>query len=125
MPTAMQGQIVFTEIPAADPKRACAFYETLLQGVLVEDNDGPNPVWMFPHGAGASPMGHVYPGKPAPDGTGMTAHFAVTGELADAMVRVREGGGEVVSDVIEIYPGAFFYARDTEGNSLGIFKYKS
>lgn len=117
-------QIAFTEIPAADTGRARKFYETLLEGPLAEDSGGPNPVWLFPAGAGGAPAGHLYPGKPATDGAGMTAHFAITGGLTDAMGRVRQGGGEVVSDVIEIYAGSFFYARDTEGNSLGIFKYK-
>jgi predicted enzyme related to lactoylglutathione lyase len=55
----------------------------------------------------------------------MTAHFAVTDGLTDAMERVRQGGGEVVSEVIEIPVGAFFYAKDSEGNSLGLFKYRS
>lgn len=125
MTAATQGQIVFTEIPAADPERACKFYEILLEGPLAEDNGGPNPIWMFPHADGGSPAGHVYPGKPAKDGEGMTAHFAVTGELSAAMDRVKMGGGDVVSDVIDIYVGSFFYAKDSEGNSLGIFKYKS
>ena len=124
MTTAIQGQIVFTEIPAADPGRACKFYETLLQGPLAEDKDGPNPVWMFPHADGGSPAGHVYPAKPAKAGVGMTAHIAVTGALTEAMDRVKQGGGEVLSDVIDIYVGSFFYAVDSEGNSLGVFKYK-
>ena len=124
MTTTTQGQIVFTEIPAIDPERACKFYETLLQSPLAEDKGGPNPIWMFPHADGGSPAGHVYPGKPARDGEGMTSHFAVTGDLTEAMDRVKKGGGEVVSEVIDIYIGSFFYARDTEGNSLGIFKYK-
>lgn len=117
-------QVVFTEIPAADPGRARQFYETLLEGPLVEDSAGPNPVWLFPAPAGGVPAGHLYPGRPATDGAGMTAHFATSGGLADAMDRVRQGGGEVVSDVIKIYAGSFFYAKDTEGNSLGIFKYR-
>jgi predicted enzyme related to lactoylglutathione lyase len=125
MTTATPQQIVFTEIPAADPERACKFYAALFEGPLAEDNGGPNPVWLFPYAEGGSAAGHVYPGKPAKDGEGMTAHFAVTGALTEAMERVRSGGGEVVSDVIDIYVGSFFYAKDTEGNSLGIFKYKN
>lgn len=120
-----QAQIVFTEIPATDPERACKFYETLLQGPLTRDDNGPNPVWMLPHAEGGHAAGHVYPGQPAVDGAGMTAHFAVTDELAEAMARVEQGGGEVVSPVIDIPVGAFFYAKDSEGNSLGLFKYKS
>lgn len=117
-------QVVFTEIPAADPDRACKFYETLLQGRLVRDDNGPNPIWMLPRSEHGHSAGHVYPGQPASDGNGMTAHFAVDGALSDAMERVRRGGGEVVSDVIDIPIGSFFYARDSEGNSLGLFKYK-
>lgn len=124
MTSVTQGQIVFTEIPAADPGRACKFYATLLEGPLTEDNGGPNPIWLFPHAKGGPAAGHVYPGQPAKDGEGMTAHFAVTGALTEAMDRVKQGGGEVVSDVIDIYAGSFFYAKDSEGNSLGIFKYK-
>jgi predicted enzyme related to lactoylglutathione lyase len=64
-------------------------------------------------------------GKSAKDGEGMTAHFAVPDLLSDAMERVRRGGGEVMSEVIDIPIGSFFYAKDTEGNSLGLFKYKN
>ena len=117
--------IVFTEIPVSDPERACRFYETLLQGPLTRDENGPNPIWMLPHAAGGHAPGHLYPGRPAKDGDGMTAHFAVTGTLADAMERVRQGGGEVLSDAVDIPIGSFFYAKDTEGNSLGLFRYNS
>ncbi|KQT31252.1 hypothetical protein ASG29_14895 [Sphingomonas sp. Leaf412] len=123
MTDAAPTQIVFTEIPAADPERACRFYETLLQGKLVRDDNGPNPMWMLPHAPGGHAAGHIYPGTPAADGNGMTAHFAVTDQLSDAMARVRQAGGEVVSDVIDIPVGSFFYAKDTEGNSLGLFRY--
>jgi uncharacterized protein len=125
MADAIRGQIVFTEIPASDPERACRFYETLLQGPLARDDNGPNPVWMFPHAEGGHAAGHIYPGRPANDGDGMTAHIAVTDQLTDAMERVRQGGGEVLSTVMDIPVGSFFYAKDTEGNSLGLFKYNS
>ncbi|MBI1684719.1 VOC family protein [Caulobacter hibisci] len=120
-----EAQIVFTEIPVADPERACKFYETLLEGELTRQDGGPNPIWLLPHAEGAHAVGHIYPGKPAVDGAGATTHFAIGDALADAMDRVRKGGGEVLSDVIEIPVGSFFYAKDTEGNSLGIFKYRS
>lgn len=121
--TESQPQIVFTEIPAADPERAAAFYGTLLGGAPTRIDGGANPIWMLPHVEGGHAAGHIYPGEPARDGGGMTAHFAVTDTLHDAMARVRQGGGEVVSGVFELPVGAFFYAKDTEGNSLGLFKY--
>lgn len=121
----MTAQIVFTEIPASDPERACKFYETLLQGEVTRADGGPNPIWMLPHAEGGHAPGHIYPGQPATNGAGATTHFAVSDTLNDAMDRVRKGGGEVVSDVIEIPVGSFFYAKDTEGNSLGLFKYRT
>lgn len=117
-------QIVFTEIPASNPERACKFYETLLQGVLTRQDGGPNPIWMLPHAAGHA-AGHIYPGQPATDGGGPTTHFSVDDTLEAAMERVRQGGGEVVSDIVDIPIGSFFYAKDTEGNSLGLFKHRS
>ncbi|WP_454761069.1 VOC family protein [Caulobacter segnis] len=121
----MTAQIVFTEIPASDPERACRFYETLLQGEVTRADGGPNPIWMLPHAESGHAPGHIYPGQPATDGAGATTHFAVNDALSDAMERVRKGGGEVVSDVIDIPVGSFFYAKDTEGNSLGLFKYRT
>ena len=119
------GQIVFTEIPASDPERACQFYEIVLQGAATRNDNGPNPTWMLPHSAEGHAAGHIYRGQPATDGSGITAHFAVSDALTDAMERVRKGGGEVVSEVVDIPIGSFFYARDTEGNSLGLFRYNS
>lgn len=123
MTDASGAQIVFTEIPASNPERACKFYETLLQGSLTKDENGLHPVWMFPFAEGGHAAGHIYPGRPATDGKGMTAHVAVIDELTDVMARVRAGGGEVVSEVVDLPIGSFFYAKDTEGNSLGLFKY--
>ena len=99
-----QARVVFTEIPVADPARACRFYETLLQEPLTRDDNGPNPIWMFPAGADGHPAGHLYPGKPAVDGEGMTAHLAVADGLDAAMERVRRGGGSVVS-IVTLSPG--------------------
>jgi len=66
--------------------------------------------------------GHLYPGTPAKRGEGITAHVAVFSDLPSAMERVKSGGGEVVSETITIPAGSFFYAIDTEGNSIGVFK---
>lgn len=65
--------------------------------------------------------GHLYPGKPAFTGTGPTIHFAAPDSLAVTAERVRQAGGEVVSDPIEIPSGSFFYATDPDGNSIGFF----
>jgi predicted enzyme related to lactoylglutathione lyase len=115
-------RLVWVEIPATNLSRAKSFYEAVLEASLIEDNNGPQTMQMIPSANGAM-CGHLYEGKPATAGDGITAHLAVQGELADAMERIKAAGGKVVSEVITIPAGSFFYAKDTEGNSLGIFKY--
>jgi len=115
-------RVVWAEIPVADMARAQKFYETLFDEPLNLIDQEPNPTAMLPYPGGVGAAGHLYPGTPAKRGEGITAHVAVFSELDVAMDRVREAGGEVVSDVITIPAGSFFYAIDTEGNSLGVFK---
>lgn len=122
MTEATRDRLVWVDIPASDLNRAKGFYEAVLETPLIEDNNGLQTMQMIPSANGAM-CGHLYAGKPATAGDGITAHLSVSGELADAMARIKAGGGEVVSDIISLPSGAFFYARDTEGNSLGIFRY--
>ena len=117
-----QNRITWAEIPVTDMARAKAFYETVLEAPLTDSNEGPNPMAMLPYRGGEGVAGHLYPGEPAKKGTGSTIHIVVDGDLNDAMGRVRKGGGEVVSDVITIPVGSFFYAMDPDGNSIGLFK---
>jgi len=116
--------IVFAEIPVADIERAKKFYETVLEAPMtINTTAGPYPkaVLSFPDGAGVS--GHIVAGKPARRGEGTITHIAIGDTLDLAMERVKKGGGEVASEVITIPVGSFFYAHDTEGNTLGIFKF--
>ncbi|MEP3225999.1 MAG: VOC family protein [Parasphingorhabdus sp.] len=122
MNKAKNNRLVWTEIPVTNLERATSFYETLLEATLTKNEAGPQPIMMLPYEGQNASSGHLYEGKPATQGDGITAHLAVDGYLDDAMERVKKGGGEVVSDVILIPAGSFFYAKDTEGNSLGIFK---
>jgi len=116
-------RLVWTEIPVTDLDRACAFYGKILGEPLKRDDTGPNPMAILPYsGTLGAAAGHLYPGTPAKKGEGITAHLATPFELDDAMAKVGEAGGEIASDVITIPAGSFFYAIDTEGNSLGIFK---
>ncbi len=115
-------RLVWVEVPATDLNRAKGFYEAVLETKLIEDNNGPQVMQMIPS-KGDSMCGHLYEGKPATSGDGSTPHFSVTGELTDAMDRIKAAGGEVVSEPIALPMAAFFYAKDTEGNSLAIFKY--
>ena len=120
----LEHSICWMEIPVTDMERAKAFYGAVLQTELVDNNDGPNPMAMFPTKDGMGISGHLYPGKPAPKGTGNTIHIVATEPLDKVMERVRDAGGEVVSPAIDIPAGSFFYALDPDGNSIGLFNYK-
>lgn len=123
MTEAKHHRLVWTEIPVTNLEKARAFYETLLEAPLIKDDNGPQPMLMLPDLQGDGAVGHLYEGKPVTQGDGITAHLAVNGSLDDAMARVAKVGGEIVSEEITIPAGSFFYAKDTDGNSLGIFKY--
>ena len=111
---------IWFEIPVTDMARAQAFYGAVLQNQVQLDETGPNPIAMF---AAEDKMasGHMYPGKPAVPGTGPTIHLAVAEPIEEAMERVTENGGKVVSPVIQIPAGRFAYCLDPDGNSFGLF----
>ncbi|MEM9224181.1 MAG: VOC family protein [Pseudomonadota bacterium] len=113
--------VVWIEIPVTNMDRAKAFYGKLLDAPLTDHEGGPNPMAMLPNGPQSAVSGHLYPGTPAVRGRGPTVHLAVSADAESAMDRIAEGGGEVISPVISIPSGSFFYAIDTEGNSLGVF----
>lgn len=115
---------VWSEIPVTDMDRAIAFYDAVFKTELTIDESGPNPFAYFPVAdTEAGIAGHLYPGKPAGDGTGPTVHFACPDKLEDALERVKKAGGDVVSDIIAIPSGRFAYCLDPDRNSIGIFAY--
>ena len=112
---------VWAEIPVTDLDRAIAFYNAVFDTALTKDESGPNPMAMFPTATQSGVAGHLYPGKPAGADAGPTVHFACPDKLEDALGRVTDAGGKVLSEAIEIPAGRFAYCLDTEGNSIGIF----
>ncbi len=115
--------VVWTEIPVTDMARAMAFYEAAFGYRLSLDENGPNPMAVFPSAdTGPGVHGHLYPGQPAAPGTGPTVHLEIQGKLEDAMARFEAAGGTVKSPPISIPQGRFAYALDPDGNSIGLFE---
>ena len=115
---------VWAEIPVTDMERSIKYYETVLQTklVLTEDESGPMATFKtIDERSGVA--GHLTPGKPAKDGAGPTVHLNCPETLEDTLERVKQAGGEVVSDIVTIPPGRFFISRDIDGNSIGFFTY--
>ena len=120
--SAPKNAVVWAEIPVGDVDRAKAFYAAVLERELVDEHDGPNPMAAFTTAGRDGVAGHLYPGRPAPNGAGPTVHFAVPDRLEATMERVREAGGTVVGEPVEIPVGRFCYALDPDGNSIGLFE---
>jgi len=111
------------EIPVTDLEASKAFYGTVFNMHLETDNTGPNPLVIFPVSDDAQGVsGHLYPGQPSADGS--TVHLVVPDSLAATRERVEAAGGKVESDAIEIPSGQFCYARDLDGNSIGLFEFE-
>ncbi len=115
--------MVWGEIPVTDLDKAVAFYSTVFGYEMTIDNSGPNP--MANLGGTMNDAGaHLYPGKPAPDG-GNTIHIALPGTLEEGMKRCWDAGGEVIGEPIPLPVGRFVYAKDLDGNSIGLFEAKA
>ncbi|MCB1418161.1 MAG: VOC family protein [Notoacmeibacter sp.] len=123
-PAMVNGQVCWFEIPVTDLARAQRFYETALGSSMRRDDTGPNPMIAFTSMDDPVASGHLYPGKPATPGTGNTVHLVALDALEAVMDRIPAAGGKVVSPVIDIPAGRFFYATDPDGNSVGFFNYK-
>ena len=121
MSDAAANTAVWFEIPVTDLDASRAFYEKVLGIAMTRSDEGPNPMVAFSSMDDAGVSGHLYPGTPAARGSGNTIHFAVRETLEDAMARVPEAGGRVVSDIIPIPVGRFVYCEDPDGNSIGLF----
>ncbi|MFQ5624425.1 MAG: VOC family protein [Paracoccaceae bacterium] len=112
---------VWTEIPVSDLDKGIAFYGRVFRTELEKMEMGPDVTAIFPTATPGGVAGHIYEGTPAGDGSGPTVHLACPDALEDTMQRVRDAGGEVLSEPIQIPVGRFAYARDPDGNSLGLF----
>lgn len=113
--------LVWAELPVSDLDKAIAFYTTTTGGTLNREESGPNPIAVFQTPGNGVAL-HLYPGEPARDGRGPTLHLSSAGTLEETLERVKEAGGKVLSPIIEIPPGRFFYTKDLDGNSIGFFE---
>lgn len=123
MSTIPTNALVWCEIPVTDLTKAIAFYSAVFDWELLLNEDGPNPLAMFPMPETGGAAGHLYPGKPA-TGNGPTVHLSVPDTAEAAAKRAEDNGGAIVMGPVEIPVGRFIYVTDPDGNSLGLFEYK-
>ncbi|MBF9035439.1 VOC family protein [Rhodobacterales bacterium HKCCE2091] len=121
MATTPTHPVVWVEIPVTDLEASRAFYAEVLDQDLKIDETGPNPIVMFAAADFATGIsGHLYPGTPSRDGS--TVHLMAPEPLAAMRGRVETAGGTVEGPILPLPVGAFFYARDPDGNSIGLYR---
>lgn len=108
------------EIPVSNLGNARKFYGAVLQSEIPVTEGGPNPIAIFPS-KDEMLSGHLYEGKPVATGSGPTIHLFVADPLEEAIKRVSDHGGKVVSPIVTIPAGRFVYCLDPDGNSFGLF----
>lgn len=111
--------VVWNEIPVTDLEASVKFYNTVFGWNMTINTEGPNPMADFGGRTDVS-GGHLYPGEPAND-NGPTVHFGVEA-LEAAADRCRAAGGEIIGEPIPLPMGRFIYAKDIDGNSIGLFE---
>ncbi|MEM9574080.1 MAG: VOC family protein [Pseudomonadota bacterium] len=120
------GTVVWFEIPVTDIDASQKFYEAVLGIKMIKtekSDEQPNDIVWFNDPSAPGSFGHLYPGQPGTDGNGNTVHMLSADKLEEAMVRVEEAGGQVVSPIIPIPTGRFVYITDLDGNSVGLFNW--
>ena len=113
--------VVWCEIPVTDIEKGIAFYSALFDAPMTLEEGGPNPVSFFPKQNEEDVAGHIYPGKPAQNGEGTTAHLHAPDTLEATIEHAQKAGAEIIGPVVPMPFGRFQYAIDPFGNSLGIF----
>lgn len=110
--------VVHFEIPADDPQRAIAFYQTVF-GWEVTKFEGPWEYWMVRTGS---------PDEPGMDGAihprgavRCTADTIKVGDIDEFILRVNDSGGKTITEK-QHYEGVGFVAgcEDSEGNIFGL-----
>ncbi|WP_130512094.1 VOC family protein [Krasilnikovia cinnamomea] len=118
--------VVWAEIPVSDLAKSTAFYEAVMGWPLIstESKVGQNPMALFPaKNPVSSVTGHLYPGRPASDGSGPTVHLAIVGTVEEAAQRCAQAGGTVIGPVHDVPAGRVQYATDLDGNSIGLWEW--
>ena len=112
--------MVWGEIPVTDMDKSVAFYNAVFGYAMQIDNSGPIPMAVL-GGAMNTAGAHLYPGKPSGE-SGNTIHIGLEDSLEAGMDRCWKAGGQVLSPPIQIPAGRFAYAKDLDGNSIGLFE---
>lgn len=118
----MSGVLSWFEIPAADVRRATAFYERILQVTMIPEDIGDGDVKsIFPVESGVT--GAISQGPSwTPSAQGVMVYFDGGDDLQVILDRVEDAGGEIVEpkQTVDATSGYWARIKDTEGNVVGL-----
>ncbi|OFW58479.1 MAG: glyoxalase [Actinobacteria bacterium RBG_19FT_COMBO_54_7] len=114
-------RVIHFEIAVDDPDRAVAFYRDIF-GWKIEKWEGPMDYWLCETGPEGEPgingaiMRRTDPAQSTVNTIGVTS-------LTDSIAKVKERGGMVMTEEMEIPDvGRFVYCTDSEGNAFGMIQ---
>ncbi|WP_116132428.1 VOC family protein [Tropicimonas sp. IMCC34043] len=115
---------LWAEIPVRDLDKGIAFYAAATGATIDKVDMGGEEVAVFRVADRAEGISaNLFVGEPGQAETGPVIFLAIDGTIEDAMQRTEAAGGRVLSDIVTIPPGQYFYAADPDGNRIGLFKH--
>lgn len=114
--------ITWFQVPAADFARAVKFYNAVLNTELREETMMDERMGIFPYEEGGVSGAVTFAPYLKPGMDGNNVFLKVQGELEEALERVWNAGGKVLTGKTALGPdmGHFAVIRDTEGNRIGL-----
>ena len=110
------GGITYLRIPAADGRRAAAFYAAVFDWEVDLDRASPS----F-RDAGGHVIGHFVADQPVA-GEGGVRPYVYVESVDDALARALAGGGETVTEPYAEGSLRVAALRDPEGNVIGVWQ---
>lgn len=114
------GKIVHFEIPSDNPERLSGFYKNIFGWSF--QKWGEIEYWLATTGPSDKPGidGAITQRN---DNVRSTVNTIEIDSLEKAMKSIPENGGEILTDIMEIPDvGKFIYAKDPEGNIIGVLE---
>ena len=119
IPTFGQGKICYIELPAGDVDRASEFYRGVFGWNLRKRDDG---TVAFDDGVGQVSGSWITTRGPVSDGGPMI--YVMVDDIREAMNKIGEAGGTIVTPYDPELREKFAHFRDPEGNVLGIYEHR-
>lgn len=112
-------RIVWADIPAADLRRAAAFYEGILAKKVAVDSFNGMEFAILEHDQGNGGCIMVVPGEVSDKG--ITVYFNADGRIKDAVAKAQALGGKILQPIHSLGPHGFrAVLLDSEGNRIAI-----